>query len=183
MLLIVPILEISVFILVGSEIGLWATLGFILLTAIIGTILLRWQGLATVNRLRNEFASGQMPARTMGDGAMLLVAGVLLLTPGFVTDTIGFSLFIPAVRSAIFGFFAKRVTVASAMSGSSAHHRADPHTSRGPFGHGQTSRNAASGQDKVIDLDDDDFQHREPDPNTPWRGKSDEGTQDDSNKP
>jgi UPF0716 protein FxsA len=162
-------LEISVFILVGGQIGLWATLGFVLLTAILGTILLRWQGLATVNRLRNEFAAGQMPARAMGDGAMLILAGVLLLTPGFVTDAIGFSLFIPAVRSAIFSFFASRVKFTSTAS----------HFGNGTMGGGANSDPYRRPHDfrtgsrsGVVDLDESEFENRSPDPDTPWNKNS-----------
>ncbi|MEO0497850.1 MAG: FxsA family protein [Pseudomonadota bacterium] len=145
LLLIVPILEISVFILVGQQIGLWATLGGILLTAIIGSILLRWQGLATLSRLRAEFSAGQVPARAMGDAALLIVAGILLLTPGFVTDAIGFSLFIPPIRGAIFSFFASRVQIVS------------------PFGNtgGQGRPNPA--RDGVVDLDATEFSHTDRD--------------------
>ncbi|MEM1365505.1 MAG: FxsA family protein [Pseudomonadota bacterium] len=160
LLLIVPILEISVFILIGQQIGLWATLGGILLTAILGTILLRWQGLATLSRLRSEFGAGHVPARAMGDGAMLIIAGILLLTPGFVTDAIGFSLFIPAVRGAIFSFFAARVKIVT------------------PFGGGAGQNPQRPRQDGVVDLDETEFHHTQPNthepdgpPNrdTPWR--------------
>lgn len=144
LLLIVPILEISVFIMIGQQIGLWATLAGILLTAILGTILLRWQGLATLSRLRTEFGAGQVPARAMGDGALLIIAGILLLTPGFVTDAIGFSLFIPGVRGAIFQFFASRVKIVTPFGGSQ-----DPH-------HGRPSR------DGVVDLDETEFSHTRP---------------------
>jgi UPF0716 protein FxsA len=96
--LVVPILEIAVFILVGQQIGLGLTLALILATAVIGVILLRQQGFHVLERLREDVNAGRTPAATMAHGVMVLVAGVLLLTPGFVTDAIGLLLFVPAVR-------------------------------------------------------------------------------------
>lgn len=94
----VPLLEIAVFIQIGGLIGLWPTLGLVVLTAILGTWQLRLQGLATLGRAREQIDRGALPARELFDGACLLVAGALLLTPGFVTDTVGFLLFLPPVR-------------------------------------------------------------------------------------
>lgn len=95
---ITPIVEIAVFIQVGDEIGLWPTLAIVIITAMAGTALLRAQGLATLARARQSLARGEFPARQVFDGACLLVAGALLLTPGFVTDGIGLALFLPPVR-------------------------------------------------------------------------------------
>lgn len=98
-LLIVPIVEIAVFILVGQQIGVgWTILG-ILLTAIIGTMLLRSQGFGVLNQIRDDVNAGRVPAAAMAHGVLIVVAGVLLLTPGFVTDALGFLLFVPAFRS------------------------------------------------------------------------------------
>ena len=94
----VPIIEIAVFIEVGGWIGLWPTLGLVVLTAIVGSIELRSQGLATLNKLRQQLDQGVLPAQTLFDGVCLLFAGALLLTPGFVTDILGMALFIPAFR-------------------------------------------------------------------------------------
>lgn len=94
----VPLLEIAVFIQVGGLIGLWPTLAIVVLTAILGTWQLRVQGLATLARARAEIDRGGLPARELFTGACLLVAGVLLLTPGFVTDALGFLLFLPPFR-------------------------------------------------------------------------------------
>lgn len=95
---ITPIVEIAVFIQVGDEIGLWPTLAIVIITAMAGTALLRAQGLATLARARQSLARGEFPARQVFDGACLLVAGALLLTPGFVTDGVGLALFLPPVR-------------------------------------------------------------------------------------
>ena len=97
--LIVPILEIAVFVLVGQQIGLGLTLLLILVTAIIGVYLLRRQGFELLEQIREDVNAGRVPAAAMAHGVLVLVAGVLLLTPGFVTDSIGFLLFVPGVRN------------------------------------------------------------------------------------
>ena len=84
--ILVPIAEIAVFIQAGELIGLWPTIAAVILTAIIGTAMLRQQGIATLMRLRATVDRGEMPLREVFDGACLLIAGVLLLTPGFLTD-------------------------------------------------------------------------------------------------
>ena len=94
----VPIMEISVFISVGEEIGVGSTIVIVILTAIIGTWLLRRQGLQTLYRLQEQLNHGQLPLREVFDGFCLLVAGAFLLTPGFVTDGVGFLLFIAPFR-------------------------------------------------------------------------------------
>ncbi len=107
----VPLIEIGVFIEVGGWLGLWPTLAVILATAIAGAALLRAQGIATMTRARSELEQGVMPMREIFDGLCLLVAGALLLTPGFVTDGLGFLLFLPPFRAAIARAVASRVKV------------------------------------------------------------------------
>ncbi len=97
-LVITPIVEIGVFIEIGGLIGLWPTLAIVVSTALAGTALLRAQGLATLARARQCLARGEFPVRQVFDGACLLVAGALLLTPVFVTDGVGLALFLPPVR-------------------------------------------------------------------------------------
>lgn len=94
----VPVIEIGLFIQVGGAIGLLPTLAVVVVTAVIGTYLLRQQGLNIVMKVQSELATGQMPVKNLIHGAFIVVAGLLLLTPGFFTDFIGFSLFIPQVR-------------------------------------------------------------------------------------
>lgn len=144
----IPLLEIAVFILVGGQIGVAATLLLTLLTAMAGAILLRRQGLATLGRIRAELASDRIPARQLADGAMIAAAGLLLLTPGFVTDTVGLTLFLPAVRDLIWREAAKRVKVRVVR----------------PAG-------AASPAGRVVELDDTEFASK-PNPSSPWRGGS-----------
>ncbi len=105
----VPLVEIAVFVQVGGWIGLWPTLALVVLTAVLGAWQLRAQGLATLLRARDQVERGALPARELFDGACLLVAGALLLTPGFVTDAVGFLLFLPPVRDILREFLARYV--------------------------------------------------------------------------
>ncbi len=107
--LLVPLIEIGVFIEVGGLIGLLPTLGLILLTAALGTWQLRAQGLSTLARARRQMDQGQLPAQELYDGFCLIIAGALLLTPGFVTDAVGFALFVPAFRRLLRHFIAQRI--------------------------------------------------------------------------
>ncbi len=97
----VPILEIAVFIEVGGRIGFWPTIAIVIATALIGTALLRRQGLATLIRAQESLQKGAFPMHEVFDGFCLLVAGALLLTPGFVTDGVGLLLFAPPVRAVL----------------------------------------------------------------------------------
>ncbi len=105
----VPLVEIAVLIQVGGWIGHGPTLALVVLTAILGTWQLRAQGLATLLRARDQVDRGALPARELFDGACLLVAGALLLTPGFVTDAVGFLLFLPLVRDRLRELLARYV--------------------------------------------------------------------------
>ncbi len=100
-LIVVPIIEIAVFINVGGVIGLWPTLAVVILTAMAGTFLLRQQGLATLHRAQKKLTSEELPLAELFDGACILFAGALLLTPGFVTDAVGLVLMAPPVRRAL----------------------------------------------------------------------------------
>ena len=99
-----PILEIAVFIDVGERIGLFNTIAIVILTAIAGTALLRWQGLSVLARAQESLRKNLFPMEEVFDGLCLVFAGALLLTPGFVTDGMGFLLFLPPVR-----LFLKRI--------------------------------------------------------------------------
>ncbi len=96
--LVVPIVEIMLFVAIGQRIGLAATLIVVVFTAVLGSTLVARQGRATWIRLQTELAQGEVPGQTVAHGAMILVAGALLLTPGFLTDAVGFALLVPAVR-------------------------------------------------------------------------------------
>jgi len=95
----VPIIEITLFIKVGALIGLWPTIGVVILTALAGTMLLRLQGLATLRKARASLEQNRFPLDAVFDGLCLAVAGALLLTPGFFTDGVGLLLFLPRLRN------------------------------------------------------------------------------------
>ena len=99
----VPIAEIAVFIEAGERFGLWSTIGMVVLTAVLGTALLRHQGLQTVARVQNSLNRGEVPVGELFAGICLLAAGLLLLTPGFLTDGVGFALFVPGIRNILAG--------------------------------------------------------------------------------
>lgn len=107
--IIVPIVEMLILIEVGSFIGAFYTVLLVLLTAMIGVNLLKKQGLSTFMRANQKMHSGQMPLSEIGEGMMLAIAGALLLTPGFVTDTFGFILLTPGFRSAFAKAAAKKM--------------------------------------------------------------------------
>lgn len=100
-LLAIPLAEIAVFIAVGRQIGLAATLLLVVATAVAGSILLRIQGLGTLGRIRQALAEGAVPGRDLVHGALIVLAGFLLITPGFITDLLGLLLFVPGLRDRI----------------------------------------------------------------------------------
>ncbi|MCT7376234.1 FxsA family protein [Chelativorans salis] len=150
LLLGIPLLEIAVFVVIGGQIGVLPTLGLVLATAVAGSILLRIQGFGVLSRVQKTLNEGRVPGRELVHGVMILIAGILLLTPGFVTDTLGFLLFIPAVRDLGWVFLRDRIVVVGAGA---------------PPGGRQERRQP---RDKVIDLDMDDYSSSEPG-KSPWR--------------
>ena len=112
----VPILEIAVFIQAGDLIGLWPTIAVVILTGIAGTILLRVQGFGVLRRIQEQSDQGKAPVFELFKGLCLLVAGLLLLTPGFVTDSVGFLLFLPPFRKLMAQAIASRVRVHGASA-------------------------------------------------------------------
>lgn len=94
----VPILEIYVLISAGKIIGLWPTIGLILLTGIAGAYLLRTQGADVLSRINIALSRGELPTEELIDGAMIFCGGLTLLTPGFCTDILGFSMLLPLTR-------------------------------------------------------------------------------------
>ena len=97
----VPVLEIAVFIEVGGAVGLAPTLLTVVASGGLGIALLRRQGLEALSRCREALDAGRLPVAELFDGLCLLLAGALLLTPGFVTDGLGLALFVPALRTAL----------------------------------------------------------------------------------
>ena len=123
----IPIAEIAIFIQAGERFGLWPTLGLVILTAILGTTLLRYQGLRALYRVQESLNRGEMPIGEVFTGLCLLVAGALLLTPGFLTDGVGFALFIPGIRQAIGSGLANLLMSRGAVHVSNGHHSGTPY--------------------------------------------------------
>lgn len=117
----VPLIEIALFIQVGGAIGLWSTLLVVVITAIIGTYLVKQQGLRVLADLRGQMSNMRDPTESLVHGAMILFSGALLLTPGFFTDAVGFSFLVPAVRSKVFEVAKSRVNVHSCGSATTHH--------------------------------------------------------------
>ena len=109
--LALPLIEIALFVIIGQAIGLLPTLLGILLTAAIGALVLRWQGVAALRELQFRLQRGEMPARQMGDTMLIGLAGGLLLLPGYFTDLVGLLLLVPWTRGLIYRLLARNLRV------------------------------------------------------------------------
>ncbi len=114
--IIIPILEIYLLIQVGSIIGGMTTILLVILTAIIGTHLLRSQGIATLQKVQTSLQQGQIPAEALLEGIFIIVGGALLLTPGFFTDAVGFICLIPILRQYLVSWLRKRIQLTPSSS-------------------------------------------------------------------
>lgn len=149
LLLFVPAIEIFVFIKVGQAIGAWKVVALVFLSAIAGVLLLRYQSIGVIRKLDRDLRQGRTPDAGLFDGFLIVVGGVLLIIPGFVTDVVGLLLMIPLVRRAVKNFLKSRVTVKGFGSYLGGFRRGRP-------------------QDDVVDLAPEDFERRGPrDPNRP----------------
>lgn len=140
LLLALFLTELGAFIFVASLIGVLAAIGLALATSILGGILLRVQGLGTIGRIQRVMDQGGSPGRELVHGLMIVLAGMLLIVPGFVSDLLGLLLFIAPIRDGVWSFLKSRISIVTT-----------------PFS-GRTER--------TIDLDAADF-HSQPD--SPWR--------------
>lgn len=116
-LLILPFVEIAVFIQVGQWIGLWPTLALIILSTAAGFAIVRRAGQSSLAELRRAGQSLSDPARPIAHGALILMGGLLLIVPGFLTDILGLLLLIPPLRNAILGALGRRVQVTTFRTG------------------------------------------------------------------
>ena len=112
--IVMPVVEMWLLITVGGQIGAMATIGLVLLTAVVGAKLLREQGFETLWRGQSKLAEGQLPAQEIVEGIILAVSGALLLTPGFLTDAIGFAGLIPPIRAVFVRRLLSKMVVAPA---------------------------------------------------------------------
>ena len=137
--LALPLIEIAGFVLVGRQIGVLPTIGLVIATGIAGAMLLRVQGFGILSRIRAELAAGRDPSRELAHGVMIVVAGILLLIPGFFTDILGILLFLPPLRDFAWSSLRGRIRF---------------------FGMGTMAgggRRPDDGRSKTIDLDQDDY--------------------------
>ena len=107
--IIIPIIEIALLMQIGSWIGLWPTIAIVIITAWLGAKNVKQQGISTLQSVQTKMSEGQAPSEEIVSGFMLLIAGIFLLTPGFVTDIFGLSLLIPSVRKSISSVFQKNM--------------------------------------------------------------------------
>ena len=133
--LLVPVVEIYLLIKIGGVIGAFPTVVLVILTAVIGAALARYQGLATLQRLQATMARGETPAIEVFEGVLLLVGALMLLTPGFMTDLLGFACLIPLTRRALAFWLLRRVTVVTPGGGASGDtsEKHKPRTIEGEF--------------------------------------------------
>ncbi|MBO9654076.1 membrane protein FxsA [Rhizobium sp. BR 250] len=161
-ILIMPILEIAGFIIVGKAIGLWLTLALVLFTSFLGLLILRLGGIGMVRNLQDAGRTGAQPADELVNGAMRVVAGILLFIPGFITDILGLLLLSPAIRRFFWKAFGPRVVVSGSFRQSGPQSGSGFRNDRGP-----------AGNSKVVDLDEEEF-HREGPKDSPWSQKPDD---------
>ena len=148
-LIALPLLEIAVLVAVGSNIGVLATIGLVIFTGLLGSVLLKMQGASAFSRLQAQLKAGRSPDKELANAAMIMLAGVFLIIPGFVSDCLGLLLFLPPVRAFVIRSLAGRVSVV---------HPGDFH---------QDYRR----DDGVVDLDENEFRRTDsPEARTsPWR--------------
>ena len=118
--IVVPIAELMVVIQVGQAIGVWWTIALLIADAILGAVLMRHQGRAAWRRFNDALYAGRVPAREVLDGALVLFGGLLLLTPGFITDILGLLLLIPPARAVVRVVLGRRLTQRMIVSMSSS---------------------------------------------------------------
>lgn len=143
LLLLVPAVEIAVFVKVGQIIGAWKVVALVFLSAILGAALLRYQSIGVIRRLDRDLRQGQMPEASLFDAFLIVVGATLLIVPGFVTDIVGLLLMIPFIRRLIRNFIKSRVTV------------------RGFSSYGGGFRHRRREED-VVDLTPEDFRRDKP---------------------
>jgi UPF0716 protein FxsA len=118
LLLVIPFVEIFVFVQVASWIGVLDAMGLLLLISLVGVAIVWKQGASAWRRIRNELATGKVPAAALIDGGLIFLAGVLLIIPGYVSDACGLLLLVPPVRAGARGMLRRRYTVqVSGVSG------------------------------------------------------------------
>lgn len=143
---LIAVAEMATFFWVESRIGLGWALGLAVLTALVGSFLVRRAGLSVLGRIQRKLGQGRLPGRELSDGAAILVSGAFLISPGFITDMMGFLLLIPPVRGLVYRMLSKRLSARITVFDTSGQ------TLRGDWY--ETPRSAGSQREEVIDIDD-----------------------------
>jgi len=107
--ILVPLAELYLFMTLGKQLGFPQTIAIIIVTALIGAALTKSQGIRAMQKLQQATSSGKLPAREAFDGIIILLAGAVLITPGFLTDPIGFLLLVPPIRSLLAAYFGEKL--------------------------------------------------------------------------
>lgn len=107
-LTLMPILEITLLVGIHNLVGEWWTIGIVICTALLGTLLIKWQGGAALRRIKETIGEGRLPADEILDGVLILAASIALITPGVLTDTTGLLLLVPTLRAPVRRFIARR---------------------------------------------------------------------------
>ena len=149
--IVVPVLEIWLFIIIGGAIGTYITLSIILLTAILGTFLVKAQGIYVLKEIQSKFDELKNPTEPIIHGAMILFAGALLLTPGFFTDSVGFLLLIPSIRSVTFSWLKNNLNFVKQSNESKSH----------------------SSTQRYTDIEVTDYKEVRPEEKSPWTNNGD----------
>ena len=164
----VPLIEIGLFIKVGGLIGLWPTIAVVILTAALGAALWRRQGMAVMARAQEALNRGELPITEVMDGAFLLVAGALLLTPGFVTDLTGALLLMPPMRRFLGALVASHIVesgqfrVPTGGAGGAAFHSADQHRGFAGAANQPGTGQENHGSSDIIDVDFEEVYIKDP---------------------
>jgi UPF0716 protein FxsA len=142
---VVPLVELALLLWIGAHTSWWFTLGLVVFTGVAGAWLARHQGLRCLRRFQQELAEGKLPADPLLDGLMILLAGALLVTPGVLTDALGFALLLPPFRRLVRGRVKRRIEARAFVSGAP----------------GWVPPGGPQARDQIIDVKVIDPEHRE----------------------
>lgn len=96
--ILIPVIEILILAKIGSRVGFWPAIALVVIPGVLGAAMARSQGLAAVSEIKSELSAGRLPGNRIIEGVLILIGGLLLITPGIITDLLGFSVLIPGVR-------------------------------------------------------------------------------------
>jgi len=145
---LVPLTELGILVWIGTRTSVWFTLGIVVATGLLGAALARWQGWRTAAKIRSELQADRIPASALSDAPLIFLAGVLLITPGILTDILGFGLLVPPIRNYVKRLLVRRFNRHVAMQ--TDRFRASFRDFGDPFGNPPTGTHSAAS--KIIDV-------------------------------